>query len=148
MIQAKAWRAWRRPGCHVLMHDSGKEELDALHPGSVFICSQGTGLSITWLTTSYQVSNYFKFWLTDWVHMILRLNIWTLVFKFLKTHSLGHSIVLYLMQPLNSLILGAQPFWPQDFCQKYGTKAIVKGHQGHTKHTGFVCVLDITITSI
>ena len=50
-------------------------------------------------------------------------------------------------QALNSLILGARPFWPHDLCQKYGTKAIVKGHQGHTKQTGFVCVLYLTITS-
>ena len=42
---------------------------------------------------------------------------------------------------LNFLILGARPLWPQDFCQKYGTKAIVKGCQGHSKHTGFVCFL-------
>ena len=49
---------------------------------------------------------------------------------------------------LNSLVLGAQPFWPQDFYQKYGTKAIVKGHQYHTKHTGFACVLYLSITSV
>ena len=50
-------------------------------------------------------------------------------------------------QALNSFILEAQPFWPQDFSQKYGTKAIVKGHQGHTKRTGFVFVLYLPITS-
>ena len=45
------------------------------------------------------------------------------------------------IQSLNSLTLGARPFWPQDFNQKYGTKAFVQGHQGHTKHKGIVCVL-------
>ena len=52
------------------------------------------------------------------------------------------------MQALNSLILGARPFWPQGFCQKYDTKAVVQGHQGHTKYTGFVSLFDSHLNTI
>ena len=63
----------------------------------------------------------------------------------LKMRAPLHTPLDNILQALISLILGARPFWPQEFYQKYGTKAIVQGQHGHTKHTGLVCTLYLTI---
>ena len=54
----------------------------------------------------------------------------------IKEHKLESSVIGRHMKrvhntELNSPNLGAQPFWPRDSCQKYGTKTTVKGHQGN-----------------